>query len=102
MEKFSLFHRTTGSPVTGDLLYRYFQYKIQENKSKLVFFLSGIHQKYSLSSKCVDNRGLRMNKQKNLTFRLILRKNNLGPIEIRTFKKNTFRFISGEPDVTST
>jgi hypothetical protein len=27
------------------------------------FFLSGIHQKYSSSSKCVDNRDIRMNKK---------------------------------------
>jgi hypothetical protein len=73
MEKFSLFHRTTSSPVTGDVLSRYFQYKIREKKIETRFFLLGIHQKYSSSSECVDNRGIRMNKHENLTFRLILR-----------------------------
>jgi hypothetical protein len=65
------------------------------------FFLPGIHQKYSSSSKCVDNHDIRMNKHKNLTFRLILRK-KIGSIKIRTHQKITFRFISGEPDVKST
>jgi hypothetical protein len=71
MEKFLLFHRTTSSPVTGDLLYRYFQYKIWEKEIETRFFLPGIHQNNSSSSKRVDNRGIRMNKHKNITFRLI-------------------------------
>jgi hypothetical protein len=96
-EKFCVIHRTTGSPVTGDILYRYFQYKIVEKNRN--FFLPGIHQKYSSSSKCVDIRDIRMNKHKNLIFRLILRKKKIGPIEIRTYQKITFRFISGEPDI---
>ena len=100
MEKFFLFHRTTGSPVTGDLLYRYFQYKIWEKKIETRFFLPGIHQKYSSSSKCVDNGDIRMNKHKNLTFRLILRKKILGSSRARLgsmknwqFKHNYSRFL---------
>jgi hypothetical protein len=40
-----------------------------------------------LSSKCVDNRDIRMNKHKNLTFRLILRKKILGPSRFEPTKK---------------
>ena len=73
---------------------------MRKTKNETHFFLPGIHQKYSTSSNCVDNRGLRINKHKNLTFQLILTK-KFGPIEIRTYQKITFRFISGEPDVKS-
>ena len=86
MEKFCLIHRTTGSPVTGDLLYTYFSIKL-EKKNETRFFRPGIHQKYSSSSKCVDNRDIRMNKHKNLTFRLILRKKILGPSRFEPTKK---------------
>jgi hypothetical protein len=48
-------------------------------KNRKSLFLPGIHQKYSSTSKCVDDRDIRMNKHKNLAFRLILRKQILGP-----------------------
>jgi hypothetical protein len=50
-----------------------------EKKIETRFFLPGIHQKYSSSSKRVDNRDIRMKKHKNLPFRRILRKNNFDP-----------------------
>jgi hypothetical protein len=43
-----------------------------EKKIETRLFLPGIHQKYSSSSECVDNRDIRINKYKNLPFRLIL------------------------------
>jgi hypothetical protein len=68
MEKFFLFHRTTGSPE----IYYIGIFSIKfEKKIETRFFLPGIRQKYSSSSKYVDNRGIRMNQHENLTFRLI-------------------------------
>ena len=49
------------------------------------------HPKYSSSSKCVENRDIRMKQHKHLTFRLILRKKFLG--SSRFEPKITFRFI---------
>jgi hypothetical protein len=43
------------------------------------FFLPETHHKYSSSSKCAKNRDIGMKKQNNLTFRLILEKQILGP-----------------------
>jgi hypothetical protein len=49
MEKFFLFYRTTGSPVTGDLFIGIFGINF-EKKIESRFFLPGIHQNYSSSS----------------------------------------------------
>jgi hypothetical protein len=54
----------------------------------------------SSSSKCVQNRNIKMNLHTNLTFELILRKKNWAHQDSNLPKK--FRFISGEPDIQST
>jgi hypothetical protein len=97
--EFFVFHRTTGSPEINYI--GIFGIKL-EKQIETRFFLPGIHQKYSSSYKCVDNRDIRINKHKHLFFPADFRKKNCGPIEIRTYQKITLLFISGEPDVKST